>query len=214
MHASIQTSRSKKRFSAVAAVLEWFAVNWLVALAALAAVITAGATVATALPTWLNRRDQKLREEPFVECTVTPSSLPGWVCIELVVRNFNPHAIYVVELIVRRPRRAALFTDSEAFSKPDVNSRGTFIASNKSPRLAARIERVISPIGTTASGWAFGSPDRPADQLRRSFYFSVVGATGPIKVKMALVCEVRGRDVRTIEIAIDRTVTLAGAHAS
>ena len=87
-----------------AALEEWLAANWLLALTAAAAVTTAGATIATALPTWFNRRDQKFREEPFVECTINPA-IAGWVRIELVVRNFNPFAIYVRELRIKRPRR-------------------------------------------------------------------------------------------------------------
>jgi hypothetical protein len=189
----------------VNALAEWLKANWAIA-------VTAVATAATALLIWLDRRDRKSKELPFVECTMGQAAVPGWVHVTLVVRNFNPYAVYAAELRIRSPKTSAIFNEWEAYERPVGLQPPTlpFVATNTPPKLAAWIDKEIAPIGSIASGFAPPLPAaRAIDQIRRTFFYSPgPGRSGRIKVKMALICEVRSRDVRRKEIPIKRVITL------
>jgi hypothetical protein len=187
----------------VGAFEDWLKVNWAIA-------VTAIATAATALLIWFDRHDRKIKELPFVECALRPAkeAPAGWVRLDIVVRNFNPYAIHIVELRIKSPRSSALFTDWEAYKNSSGIHPATkeFIATNASPRPRAKIDKEISPVGTFVTGPIMAGK---IDSIHRHFYYSPgAGRSGHIKVKMALVWEIRSRDVRTKEIPINRTITL------
>jgi hypothetical protein len=179
---------------------KWLAENWAVA-------VTAAATAVTALLLWLDRHDRKRRELPFVECWIDPvKSQAGWFRINLIVRNFNPYAVHVVELRIKRPRAAAIFSEWAAFKQEGATQ--TFAVTDAKPQLVATIDKSVAPLGTepTSTGMIILSH---GDRMRRDFYFSPgPGRSGRIKVKMVLICEVRSREVRRKEIAITRTIKL------
>jgi hypothetical protein len=179
-----------------AAIGEWLRAHW-------AEVVTAVATMATASAVWLDRKDRKKNEEPFVQCNLIPSQNPGWTRIQLVVRNFNPYSIDVVELRVKKPVQSALFSESEA-----RGAQSQFVATNASPKLTAAINVEVQPAGTIRAK-QLGSGSINSDEIQRDFYYSPgPGRSGRIKFKMVLIWEVRSRDVRTKEIPINRTITL------
>jgi hypothetical protein len=180
------------------AIGEWLRAHWPEA-------VTAFATGATAFLVWLERRDRKKNEVPSIECSLfIVKEHPGWTRLHLVVRNFNPYSIDVTELRVKAPAGSALFTDSEAYNP----GHREFIATNVNQKLSAPINEEVQPVGTLRPGALTGRPMN-RDELRADFYYSPgPKRSGRIKVKMALIWEVRSREVRTKEILIKRTITL------
>lgn len=171
--------------------IEWLGGHW-------AEGITAIATAASALFLWLQLRDQRRAQEPEVECTVRQNIETGWINIDLVVRNFHPHAMHVDALRIARPRKVKIFAGtgykwntvtqrSEAVMPGDLTNKISINSSVPPPYGAANAE------GSVLKGT-----------------FQLVGvAPGRVRIKMFLMCELRTRLVRKQKIPITRTITLS-----
>jgi hypothetical protein len=176
---------------------DWLANRWAQAIVPIAAGVSP-------VFLWLRRGDQ-LRSELTIECTlVRPREADDWVTADIIVRNFRPYPLHVAELHLLRPRGAKICSDAE-----DPFWTQQFLAPSLDPISRAVINTTIKPYGMSPDYLQVGAARiyvSEGDSLSRRFRIRLP-VSGNVRIKMALICELRAPALRKLRIPIKRTFT-------
>ena len=153
---------------------------------------------------WLRRGDQ-LRSELAIECSLAQrGEADNWVTADIIVRNFRPYPLHVAELQLLRPRGAKICSDAE-----DPFWTWQFLAPSLDPIARAIINTTIKPCGMSPDYLQVGAARicvSDGDSLSRRFRIRLP-VSGNVRIKMALICELRAPVLRKLRIPIKRTFT-------
>lgn len=158
------------------------------------AIITAAAIAIITLFVWMRRRRRV--KATLVDVSLDRDPKTEWLKLNIVMRNFQSHALVVHSLRVEQPADARICAHWQAWRPSDDGVQ--FIAPELALTNEAEIERTILPHGTHGSYHDVGvrkGPDGANDELIRSFYLRApaVAASQPIKLRAVLHCELQSR---------------------
>jgi hypothetical protein len=176
---------------------------------------TALATAASAFFLWQQRRDQLRSEEPEVECTIAQDRKTGWVTIDIVVRNFRPYSLHVLMLRILRPRGAVKICRNHEARKYNTDKREwDFLAPKLHLNAQVNIDLTLKPYGMEAEYMRTAHLKTAEGDAISERFWALLPAEGEVCVKMALICELRTRVVRTQKIPIRRTITISATNSA
>jgi hypothetical protein len=183
-----------------ATVAEFLSTHWrAVALFGVAAI------AAAAFARWMRHRHRI--KATLVEVSLDRDPKTAWLKLNIVLQNFQSHALVVRSLCVEQPAGAMICEHWKAW-QPRVDGV-RFIAGELDLTNEAEIERTIMP--NSAGGKHVSLATVPAlpghdDQLVRSFYLQAPAITGaePVKVRAVLHCELQAGNGRKQILAFQR----------
>jgi hypothetical protein len=161
------------------------------------AIPTVAAIAIIALFVWMRRRRRV--KATLVGVSLDRDPKTEWLKLDIVMRNFQSHALVVHSLHVEQPADARICAHWQAW-QPSADGV-KFIAPELALTNEAEIERTILPHGARGNYHdvsARKGDDGADDKLIRSFYLRApaVAASQPIKVRAVLHCELQTRHGR------------------
>lgn len=171
-----------------------------------AAIVTAATILVIALGVWTRRRRRV--KATLVDVSLNRDPKTEWLKLNIVMRNFQSHALVVRSLSVERPLDARICEHWKAWQPSAEGVK--FIAAELALTNEAEIERTIMPHGGSskyhrARGRQVGY-DGDDDQLVRSFYLQAPAAATAhaVKLRAVLHCELQTRNGRKQDLAFQR----------